>query len=145
MSIGQHVVPPQGGADSGDFNSSSVRDPSTSVAQETIRTGAGCAGWLRGSGVGLQSVNEGWQSVSVFWTRVAQGAGPLLLDAAEPPDRQRDHPGEDEQPDDGEADVVQVEAGRPRQRPGGDAELVGEDRDQLDGADDQRDRDARAR
>ena len=43
--------------------------------------------------------------------------------------------------DDGVADVVEVEAADRGQRSGGDAELVGEDRQQLDRADDQRDGD----
>src|SRR4051794_28647383 len=66
--------------------------------------------------------------------------GPPLLDPAEAPDRDRDHPGGDEHAADRIADEVEVDAGDQVPDAAGEAQLVGEDGEQLDGADDQRDR-----
>ncbi len=57
---------------------------------------------------------------------------------AEPPDREREGPGQDEQRDDRVADEVEVEVRDPVPEAAGEAELLGEDPEQLDAADDQR-------
>ena len=66
---------------------------------------------------------------------------PALVDPADPPDRDRQRPGHDEEQHDAVADVLQVDVGDRRQRPARDAGLVGDQPDQLDAADDQRDGD----
>ena len=50
---------------------------------------------------------------------------PAILDVAEPPQGQGDHPGDHEEPDDHEAGVVDVEAVGPRPDPTGQVELTG--------------------
>ena len=52
---------------------------------------------------------------------------PFVLDVPEVPDGQGDGPGDNEESDDREADVVQVEVGGLGDRPAGDVELVGKD------------------
>src|SRR6478672_921580 len=61
---------------------------------------------------------------------------PLLLDVADSPDDEGHEPGDDEESDDREADVVEIEGGGPRDRTAGDVQAVGEDREDLDGSDD---------
>ena len=70
---------------------------------------------------------------------------PALLDAAEPPDGERDGPGEHEEPDDPEADVAEVERGDPGQRPRLDAEPVDDQPGEHQHADDQGDGDRQQR
>src|SRR5579859_626418 len=66
---------------------------------------------------------------------------PFLLDAPVPPDDEGHDPGEHEEADDHVADLVEVEVPDRGERPPADVEPVGDDRDQLDGTDDQRDGD----
>jgi len=67
---------------------------------------------------------------------VSPGRTPPLFDPPYLPHRQRDEPGRDEQPDDGEADVLQVEPADPGQHAGLDPEPLDEQPDQHDDADD---------
>src|SRR3954464_15310722 len=76
---------------------------------------------------------------------IAVLGAPAFLDAREAPDRQRDDPGEGEQGDHDVADVVEVEAGDPAPEAAVEAEPLVHDREQLDPADHERDRDGQPR
>src|SRR5947209_11980232 len=71
--------------------------------------------------------------------RLAHGRGPPALDVAEVPYAEGDHPRGDEQADDHEAERVEVELRDEFPHAAVKAELRGEHRGELDGADDQRD------
>src|ERR1019366_7515029 len=62
-----------------------------------------------------------------------------LYYAAETPDGQGQCPGDHEQADDPVAHAIEVDRTDRGQDPGGDVELLGEDRDELDAADQQGD------
>ena len=89
---------------------------------------------MRGSG------NIGCESAQSFGRR-----GPLLFDAAIAPHQQSDGPGDDEDPDDDEADGVEVQTAEPVPERAAPPQLAGEQPEQFDAADQQRDGDRQRR
>ncbi len=75
---------------------------------------------------------------------VGPGRRPLGFDAAELPDQEGDDPGDEEEADDDEADDVEVEARDPVPEEAVEVELLGEQAQQFDRADDQGDGDGEA-
>src|SRR5215469_5947951 len=78
-----------------------------------------------------------WPGGSV--RRCCLGGVPFLLDLAEVPDGQGHGPGHGEDAGDDEPGLVDVEGGQEVPEPAGQAELLAEEAEDFDGADEQRD------